>query len=396
MFDYEKEFLEFESLDRLEWMDYDTRVFKMPVIFKRAIDLVFEYHRLTYSDFGGIKRLRKLVIEYEGYLAQRKTNDKPFSFIGSGVSNLIYPVLQAVFDLDDKRREVVLFSPDYPIFHSVVESAKGMPIVIRSLRENDFLPTVDQLENTVSTRTAAVLFSNPNNPTGKSFSREWVNALVKLSRRYDFFILSDEIYIDSLYRDQQPVHIAGVNGGYKNYVKFFGPSKDRPGMTGIRCGYCVGDKRLLPGIEKIQMVRNISNGIISDYLLLLDIALRYKELSGVKHPDLKYFSEPEITNYTDTISNNMNLQEQYNKRIVAKLKNHPKVKDVIPPDGGNSIFFRYYKDLPAPDFVREFMSKGLATYPGEAFMLNPMDEGSWTRVCVTRDIDLLEKAIEKI
>ncbi|OGY36542.1 MAG: hypothetical protein A3E37_02875 [Candidatus Andersenbacteria bacterium RIFCSPHIGHO2_12_FULL_46_9] len=396
MFDYEKKFLEFEDLERLEWMDYDTRVFKMPIIFKRAIDLVFEYHRLTYSDFGGIKRLRELVIEYEKYLARSNISDQPFSFIGSGVSNLIYPVLQAVFNLDDNKREVILFSPEYPIFHSVVESAKGVPTIIHSLRDNDYLPTVEQLENAVNGRTAAVLFSNPNNPTGKSFSREWVAELVKLSHRYDFFILSDEIYIDSLYSDKQPIHIAEVNGSYKNYVKFFGPSKDRPGMTGIRCGYCVGDKRLLPSIERIQMVRNISNGIISDYLLLLDIALRYKEISGTKHADLKYYSEQEIADYAETILHNRNLQERYNKRIVTKLKSHPKIKDVIPPDGGNSVFFRYYKDLPASDFVKEYMNKGLASYPSEAFMLDPMIEGSWTRICVTRDIDLLERAIGKI
>ena len=396
MFDYEKQFLEFENLDRLEWMDYDTHVFKMPIIFKRAIDLVFEYHRLTYSDFGGIKRLRELVIEYERYLAQCNTSDQPFSFVGSGVSNLIYPVLQAVFDLDNNKREVVLFSPDYPIFHSVVESAKGIPTIIHSLRNNDYLPTVEQLENAVNPRTAAVLFSNPNNPTGKSFSREWITELVKLSHRYNFFMLSDEIYIDSLYRDKQPTHIAEVNSGYRNYIKFFGPSKDRPGMTGIRCGYCVGDKRLLSSVEKIKMIRNISNGIISDYLLLLDIALRYKKISRIKHNDLKYYSEDEIANYDETVSNNKTLQELYNKRVINKLQNNSRVIDVILPDGGNTIFFRYYKNFPASDFVEEFLRKGLATYPGNAFMLDPIKEGSWTRICVTRDADFLEQAIDKI
>lgn len=396
MFDYEKKFLEFKNLDRLECMDYDTRVFKTPIIFKRAIDLMFQYHALTYSDFGGIKRLRELVIVYEQYLTRCNASDQPFSFIGSGVSNLIYPVVQSVFELNNKKREVVLFSPDYPIFHSVVKSANGIPIVIQSLRSNNYLPSVEQLRNAVNSRTAAILFANPNNPTGKSFHGEFISTLVELSHRYDFFILSDEIYIDSFYKENKPVHIAAVNNGYRNYVKFFGPSKDRPGMTGIRCGYCIGDQRLLSGIEKNQMTRNISNGIISDYLFLLDVALRYKELSGIKHDDLKYYSEQEILNYAETIMNNRTLQEEYNKRIINKLRGNPHIIDVIPPDGGNTIFFRYYRDLPPSDFLEEFISKGLATYPSEAFVLDSLQEGTWTRICVTRDADFLEQIIDKI
>jgi len=396
MFDYEKKFLKHDHLDRLEWMDYDTRVFKMPVIFKRAIDLMFQHHTLTYSDFGGIKRLRELVIAYEKTLTKCKVDDPPFSFIGSGVSNLIDPVLKSVFELYNKKHEVVLFAPDYPIFHSVVESVGGIPVIIQAARENNYLPSIGQLEDAVGDQTIAVLFANPNNPTGKSFSREWTEKLVDLSRRYDFFILSDEIYIESLYDGNKPIHISALNHGYKNYVKFFGLSKDRPGMTGIRCGYCVGDKRLLPTIEKIQMTKNISNGIISDYLLLLDIALRYKGVSGIQHDDLKYYSEQEISSYFETIHNNRILQKQYNQRVIDRLNSNDRITDVIPPDGGNAVFFRYYKNLVASDFVEEFIEKGLATYPSEAFMLNPLKEGSWSRVCVTRDVDKLEKAIERI
>jgi aspartate/methionine/tyrosine aminotransferase len=187
-----------------------------------------------------------------------------------------------------------------------------------------------------------------------------------------------------------------VNNGYKNYVKFFGLSKDRPGMTGIRCGYCIGDNRLLAGIEKNQITRNISNGIISDYFLLLDIALRFKELSGIQHEDLKYYSSKEIENYKETISRQKKIQKEFNDRVVKKLANSSSVIDIIKPDGGNSVFFRYHKNFPAQKFVKEFLSKGLAAYPSEAFMLNHMQDGSWTRICVTRDMATLERIIDKI
>lgn len=396
MFDYEKEFLKQEHLDRLEWMDYNTRVFCMPIIFKRAIDLMFEHHKLTYSDFCGIQRLRELIIIYEQQLTQCKTNEKPFSLIGSGVSNLIYPILKSVLELNTSKKEVVLFVPDYPIFHSVIETTNAIPVIIKSLRKNDYLPTMEQLENAVSNNTAAVLFANPNNPTGKMFSSDWTNKLVELAKHHDFFILSDEIYIEALYPENKPTHIAKINDGYKNYVKFFGLSKDRPGMTGIRCGYCIGDSRLLADAEKAQMTRNISNGIISDYLLLLDIALRYKNLSGIKHDDLKYYSDEELNNYFETIAKYKKMQRMFNDQVIDSLNQNRHVVDVIPPDGGNAVFFRYHKNLLAKKFISEFMTQALAAYPSEAFMLNASKDGSWSRVCVTRDIEMLKKAISKI
>lgn len=398
MFDYEKVFSEYEDIIKLEWMDYDAKVFKMPIIYKRAVDLMFQYHTLTYSDFGGMKRLRELVVDYEKHLSKLTEIDNPCVFIGNGVSSLIWPVLRAVFDLNKNKykKEAVLFSPDYPLFHSAVEGVGGTPIMINSDRKNDYLPTISQLKNAVNENTIAVLFSNPKNPTGKCLSREWIDALIKLSDKYNFFILSDEIYIDSVFDKSKVVNIAEIKKGFHNYVKFFGLSKDRPGMTGLRCGYCIGDNRLFSHIENIQLIRNLSNGIIADYIFLLDVALRYKKISGIIHPDLKYYSKEEIDDYFKVVRDNFKLQKKYNDRVIAKLKNNPHVIDCIVPDGGNCVFFRYYKNLPDTELLREFADKGLAIYPGDAFSMDYENEGSWTRICVTRDIDFLEKAIDKI
>ncbi len=397
MFDFEKIFSTKENISRLEWMDYDSRIFKIPIIFKRAVDMMFEYHTLTYSDFGGIERFRKLILSYEKRQSGLKKGHNPFVFVGSGVSSLIWPVLKSVFDLDKKKKKnVLLFFPDYPLFHSVVESLGGNPIIIKSSRNNDFLPTISQLRRAVKKGISAVIFSNPNNPTGRCLPESFIREIVELSKEHDFFILSDEIYGESLFDNKKMINIAKINNSYERYVKFFGLSKDRPGMTGLRCGYCIGDERLAHYIENVQIVRNLSNGIISEYLFLLDIALRYKNKWKYTHPDLKYYTKDEINEYFQTIKNNLKLQKKYTDEIISSLNNNNHVRDLIVPDGGNSVFFRYYKKLAGIDLVKEFLNKGIAIYPGEVFGLTAQKNGSWTRVCITRDVEFLKKIIKKI
>ncbi len=400
---YEKMFLCEEIFDqsgdlfRLESMDYDTRIFTMPKIYKTAIDLMFEHHTLTYSDFGGIKRFRTLVSDYEQCLAGVKS-DEHFVLAGSGVSALIYPVIESILRLpeNDGRREVILFAPDYPLFHSAVEYVGGIPVIIRSRRENDYLPTIEAISEAVTNTTAAILFSNPNNPTCKTYSEEWIHDLIALSEKHNLFLVSDEIYSEMLHGSKQFTHIAGVKKNYKNYVKLFGLSKDRPGMTGIRTGYCIGDERLLTALSRSQLVRNVSGNIMADFLFLLDIALRYLGLSGVKFDDLQWFSDADIKDYYASEMQNRTLQIMSNASSLSALKENPHVIDLVAPDGGNCIFFRYYRTLSAMDLLREFIEKGLAIYPCDVFNMDPLNEGSWTRVCVTKEINTLLTGISKI
>lgn len=397
MFVYEEIFERFHDLQRLESMDYDTRTYAIPDIYKRTIDLVFDRHDLSYADLGGDKELKCAIDRYESRLTETQTKDKMI-FVGSGVSSLINPTIEAILNLPEnkERKDVILFSPDYPLFHSAVEVAKGNPVVICSRRENNYVPTIAEMSTAITPKTAAILFSNPNNPTGKNYSEQWIRDIVSLSEKYDFFIVSDEVYSHMVYEPHTFVHIASIKKDYRNYIKLFGLSKDRPGMTGMRTGYCIGDKRLLDTIYDIQMVRNFSGNIVSDSIFLTDMALRYFDLSKTKPDWLKYFSEEDIQDYYKTIARNKALQQESIAFVIAELKKNAHVADIIPPDGGNSVFFRYYKTLSSMDLMYEFAHKGLAAYPTDAFNMDPQTEGSWIRICVTKSIDFLKASITKI
>lgn len=396
MFFYEDLFAKHGDLHRLESMDYDTRVFKMPKAYKRAIDLMFEHHTLTYSDFGGIKRFKDLVLKYEQSLTGISC-DECGTFVGTGVSSLIFPTIEAILNLPENknRKEIILFSPDYTLFHSSVQYAGGVSVMVYSKREHDYLPTIESIAAAITSDTAAILFANPNNPTCKNYSEKWVAELVKLAKQNNLFIISDEMYFYTVYKGEF-THIPRVSGSYHNYAKLYGLSKDRPGTTGMRTGYYIGDKRLIDYISDSQLVRNFSGNINADFIFLVDIALRYLARTGEKFSDLKWFTDEEITDYSQTINDNTTLQKASNAAVVAALKENKNVIDLIEPDCGNAVFFRYHRTLPATDLAHEFVRKGIALYPCDVFNLDPEKEGSWSRICVTKSIDFLKEGIQKL
>lgn len=397
MFIYEDMFSKFQKLQRLESMDYDTKIYKMPRIYKKAIDLLYEKHGLMYSELGGSEEFKKLILNYEQYLTGSKMDDC-MVFCGSGVSSLVGPVVEAILALPEnkQRKDIILFSPDYTLFHSVVELANGNPVTVYSKRKNNYLPTIEEISTHLNNRTAAVLFSNPNNPTGKSFSKKWIKKIISLSEKNNFFIISDEIYSEMLYDQKKFIHIGKIKKNYKNYVKLFGSSKDRPGMTGMRMGYCIGDSRLYEKIHDIQMVRNFSGNILSEFIFSIDISLRYYALSKIKSSDLSCFSKEDINDYYSTIEKNRIIQQQGIDMVISELKKNSNVVDIILPDGGNSVFFKYYKKLSPMDLLYEFINKGLAIYPTDSFNMDPLINGSWIRICVTHEKKFLKKCISKI
>ena len=124
-------------------------------------------------------------------------------FIGNGVSELIDISLRALLDPGD---EVLLPSPDYPLWSAATILNDGRPVFYQCKAENAFLPDPDALEALVSPRTRAIVLINPNNPTGAVYSKEVLEGIVELARQHNLVIFSDEIYDKILY--DEAVHIS--------------------------------------------------------------------------------------------------------------------------------------------------------------------------------------------
>jgi alanine-synthesizing transaminase len=152
-------------------------------------------------------------------------------FIGNGVSELIDLSLRALLQPGD---EVLLPSPDYPLWSAATILNGGRPRYYRCLAQHAHLPDPDEIEALVTPRTRALVLINPNNPTGAVYPRALLERLVAIAARHGLLLLSDEIYDEVLY-EQAPFQPLAEVAGAHPCISFGGLSK-----VHRACGYRVG------------------------------------------------------------------------------------------------------------------------------------------------------------
>ncbi|RSM72257.1 aminotransferase [Actinoplanes sp. ATCC 53533] len=150
-----------------------------------------------YSDARGIYSARVAVAQY--YQTLGVTSVQPDDvFLGNGVSELIVMSLQALLNTGD---EVLVPSPDYPLWTGAVTLCGGRAVHYRCEGSQDWAPDLEHVAAQVSPNTRAIVIINPNNPTGAVYSKEIVLGLLEIARRHNLLVLADEIYDKILYDD---------------------------------------------------------------------------------------------------------------------------------------------------------------------------------------------------
>jgi alanine-synthesizing transaminase len=148
-----------------------------------------------YSDARGIYPARLAVAQ--SYQAKGVAGVGPDDvFLGNGVSELIVMALQGLLDPGD---EVLIPSPDYPLWTGAVGLCGGRPVHYRCAEEDGWAPDLDHVAEQITGRTRALVIINPNNPTGAVYSRDTLLGLLEVARRHGLLVLSDEIYDQILY-----------------------------------------------------------------------------------------------------------------------------------------------------------------------------------------------------
>ena len=126
-------------------------------------------------------------------------------FIGNGVSELIDLTLRALLNEDD---EVLVPSPDYPLWTAAVTLNRGRAVHYPCRPESGFVPDPEELASLVNKRTRAIVIINPNNPTGAVYPRPVLEALARLAEERRLVVFSDEIYDQMTYEGAQFVPMA--------------------------------------------------------------------------------------------------------------------------------------------------------------------------------------------
>ena len=168
--------------------------FRAPEHLQRAIaDNIADTDPYTHQQ--GLPAAREAIAAF--HKARGTPNASPERvFIGNGVSELIDLSLRALLNPGD---EVLLPSPDYPLWSAATILNDGRPVYSRCDAGNGFLPDPEEIAARVSSRTRAIVLINPNNPTGAVYPRALLERIVAVAARHRLLLLSDEIYDGILY-----------------------------------------------------------------------------------------------------------------------------------------------------------------------------------------------------
>ena len=174
--------------------------FDTPEAVKRAAIEAIERGKVAkYSLAPGTLEFREAIAHY------LERENKFFDFeqeiiATAGSIEAITATLLAILEPGD---EVLIPDPTYTSYQPAIKVARGIPVFVPLDEENHWAFDMDKFERLITSRTKAFLFCNPNNPTGTIFTRNQLHALAQLAIKHNLYILSDEVYKDFVYTNNQ-------------------------------------------------------------------------------------------------------------------------------------------------------------------------------------------------
>lgn len=148
-----------------------------------------------YADSRGLFAARKAVMQYYQSRGVKGINIEDV-FIGNGVSELITLTMMALLNPGD---EILIPSPDYPLWTTSVGLAGGTPVHYVCDEEADWNPDLKDIEAKITKKTRGIVLINPNNPTGAVYEKSVVEGIVRLAEKHKLIVFADEIYDKILY-----------------------------------------------------------------------------------------------------------------------------------------------------------------------------------------------------
>lgn len=214
--------------------DFDT-----PENIRNAAKQALDEGWTHYVPSPGIPELRDAIAEYIS-----KTRNIAVSrenvCVTSGAKPIILFTLLCFVEPDD---EVIYPNPGFPIYESLINFVGAKPVPIKLREEFEFRFDVDELSSLITPKTKLLIINSPQNPTGGVLTKEDLERIAELAMKYDFYVLSDEVYDHMLYDGARFESIASVPGMQERTVILNGFSKTYA-MTGWRVGYGVAPEKV--------------------------------------------------------------------------------------------------------------------------------------------------------
>jgi len=325
--------------------------------------------RNKYTTTAGLPELRRKIAEsWSSY--QTDMDEQNVCITMSGTNALLNLFLTLVNPGDN----VLLPEPYFPLYGPDVSIAGGKARYYPCLFDNEFIPSVEDLEHLVDENTVAILYNFPSNPTGGTLDESQRDELLEFAQRHNLWLISDEVY-DRIVFDGP--HVSFMGTGYERVLLVNSFSKTFA-MTGWRMGYIISTN--LEAMQQIIKMQYYITACSTD-------AMQYGILTAMN----------QASEYPDV------LAKEFKQRcdlIVERLNAMPGV-ECHKPKGAIYVFPRVtVPNMTSEDIAMELLKDGVLCSPGSAF--GPSGEGhlrfayTISQEDITRGMDKVEATLRRL
>lgn len=199
-----------------------------------------------YTPNAGISELRDLIAASYTPRGMSYSQDNVIVTVG-GMEALLLTMLTLLNAGD----EVIISNPYWANYYGMVLEFGATPVCVDVYEENDFMFAPEDVEKAITDKTKAILLNFPSNPTGGVATKENLEAIANLAKKYDLYVITDEMYRQLIYSDEPYTSIAEFPGMKERTIIIDGFSKAYA-MTGWRIGYAVGNEEIIGNMIKLQ------------------------------------------------------------------------------------------------------------------------------------------------
>ena len=340
--------------------------FVTPWNIREAAIRSLERGHTTYTSNYGLESLRRAISSYVQDFFHVEYNPLCEILPTVGVSEAIDLALRCLLNPGD---EVLYHEPCYVSYAPTVMMAYGTPKAVETSIDDLFALNPAKLEAAITPRTKVLMLNFPTNPTGSIAPRKTLEEIAAICIRHDLFVLTDEIYSELRYDEEEHTSIAALPGMKERTLLLHGFSKAFA-MTGLRLGYACGPKELIEQMMKVHSYTMICPTITSQ--------------------------EAGIEALQNGVEAMLEMRESYHKRrdyIVGRFNDMG--MDCHLPGGAFYTFPSIKRfGLNSKEFaLRLLKEQKVAAVPGTAF--GACGEG-YLRCCYATAQNLLEQACDKM
>ena len=211
--------------------------------------------------------------------------------VSNGGKQSLSVVCQALFDKGDK---VIIFTPYWVSFPEFIRIAGATPLFVDTIPQMQFEPDFDDLDNKIDSSIKGIIINSPSNPTGGVWSDESIKRLLKICKKNNWVVISDETYEELVY-DSDFKAIETLDNNDCEIITIRSMSKTYA-MTGWRIGYTTANKDIVKAMSKIQgQTTSCPNAIgqkasiaalLGDQKPVLDMKEKFRNRRSVMHKEL--------------------------------------------------------------------------------------------------------------